>query len=404
MFDNKLNQKIVEDFPGISIKIDGTKVTYLDSAASTLKPQVMIDAVSEYYSGISCNVHRGKSYSLEQVSDRYEMARYRVAELLSCSGNEVVFLRNTTEATNLVAAGLCLSKDDNVVVFSDSHHSNLLPWMDRATIHTVSSNEIGALDMAHYYELLKAKPRVVAITHCSNVTGVYNPIEKMISAAREVGAIIIVDAAQSVPHRKVNVKELDVDFLTFSAHKMLGPTGIGVLYGKKELLEVLKPVNLGGGVVDWGDEDSYRLRKIPHRFEAGTPHIAGAYGISAAIDYLNQIGFDTLEQHDKAMGKIMLESALKRKYLQVINPDLQAERGAVLSFKVPRVPKLDDIARILSDSYGIMCRNGHLCAQPYITQQAESHVLRLSAYIYNTEEDIETFFNALDEISTYMFN
>lgn len=399
MFDSKLEQKILQDFPALSTEIDDTKVTYLDSAASTLKPRSMVDAVNEYYLGISCNVHRGKNYSLEQVSDRYEQARYKVAELLSCAGNEIVFVRNTTEATNLVSAGLGLSKDDQVLVFTDAHHSNLLPWMERANVSRVGVTDTGNLDLEHYFELLKSNPKVVAITHCSNVTGVYNPLEIMVKAAKERGAIVVVDAAQSVPHRKINLKDLDIDFLTFSAHKMLGPTGIGVLYGKRDLLEELRPVNLGGGMVDWVDTEGYRLRKIPHRLEAGTPHIAGAYGIDAAIDYLNEIGFDRLEQHDREMGKLMLDMASQREYLEVVNPDLKADRGAVLSFHVPSSPNLDDVARILSDSYGIMCRNGHLCAQPYVDQQASGQVLRISAYVYSTEKDIEKFFNALDEIA-----
>jgi cysteine desulfurase/selenocysteine lyase len=403
MFDNEFYNKIIKDFPGVLTEIDGTRVTYLDSAASTLKPKVMIDAVTEYYAGISSNVHRGKNYSLELVSDRYEQARYRVAELLSCSGNEVVFLRNTTEAINLVAFGLNLSKDDEVIVFSDSHHSNLLPWMEHATIQTVNTTEQGGLDLEHYFELLKRKPKVVAITHCSNVTGVYCPLESMVKAARKVGAIVVVDAAQSVPHRKINVHELDVDFLTFSAHKMLGPTGIGILYGKKDQLEQLRPLNLGGGMVDWVSSRDYRLRKIPHRLEAGTPHIAGAYGLAASIDYLNKIGFDKLEAHDKEMGRYLLEQASQRDYLEIINTTPDADRGAVISIKIPSMPKLDDVARVLSDSYGIMCRNGHLCAQPYVDKEASGQVLRVSLYIYNSKEDVKKFFLALDDISSLMF-
>jgi cysteine desulfurase/selenocysteine lyase len=403
MFDVTLSEKIRSEFPGVSTQIDGLPVTYLDSAASSLKPQVMIDAVSEYYSGVSSNVHRGKNYSLDQVSECYEMARYRVAELLSCSGNEVIFLRNTTEAINLVASGLNLSKADDVVVFSDAHHSNLLPWMQSATIHTVGSTQSGNSDLAHYYQLLEIKPKIVAITHCSNVTGVYCPLAEMVMAAKAVGALVMVDAAQSVPHRKIDVKQLDIDYLCFSAHKMAGPTGVGVLYGKSHLLEQLKPTNLGGGMVDWVSAEDYQLRKIPHRFEAGTPHIAGAYGIRASIDYLNNIGFDKLEQHDRQLGRLMLSMALKRDYLRVINPDPALDRGAVLSFEVPSMPNLDDVSRILSDSYGFMCRNGHLCAQPYVTQQSAAQVLRISAYIYTTEAEIEGFFNALDEIGAMMF-
>lgn len=402
MFSEELKARIADDFPGLKTEVDGRKVRYLDSAATSLKPQQMIDAVNEYYSGISSNVHRGKSYCMESVSNRFERGRYRVAELLSCSGNEVVFLQNTTDAINLIAAGLGLSKDDNVVTCSDSHHSNLLPWMSRATVHVVRSDDTANLDMDHYAELLAAGPKVVAITHCSNVTGVYNPIDQMIRMAKEVGAIVVIDAAQSIPHRKINVKEMGADFLTFSAHKMLGPTGLGVLYGDKEKLKRLQPVNFGGGMVDWVGFDEYRLRKIPHRFEAGTPHIAGVYGLSAAIEYINNIGYPLIEQHDKTMGSKMLEMALERDYMEVINSRAK-DRGAALSFKIPSSPNLDDAARILSDTYGVICRNGHLCAQPYIDEHAASQVLRVSAYLYTTDSDIDYFFDSLDEVSELLF-
>lgn len=403
MFKEELTTKIANDFPGTKTEIDGRRVVYLDSAATSLKPQSMIDATTEYYSGISSNVHRGKSYSLELVSNRYEEARYKTAELLSCAGNEIVFLRNTTEAVNLVAAGLSLTKEDKVLICADSHHSNLLPWMARSSVDTVRVLPAGGLDLEHYYELLKLKPKVVAITHCSNVTGIYNPLEEMAKAAKEVGAIVLVDAAQSVPHRKINVSKLDIDFLTFSPHKMLGPTGIGVLYGKKDMLEQLTPVNYGGGMVDWVDLEEFRLRKLPHRLEAGTPHIAGAYGLAAAIDYINEIGYNTISAHDTYMGKKMLNMALERDYIQVVQPDSDCDRGAVLSFSIPSQPKLDDIARVLSDTYGIMCRNGHLCAQPYIESVAGSQVLRISTYLYNTESEIEHFFSALDDLNTFLF-
>lgn len=403
MFNKELMDKIRSDFPGIKAQIDGREITYLDSAATSLKPQSMIDAVNEYYSGVSSNVHRGKNYSLELVSNRFEKSRYRVAELITCSGNEIVFLRNTTEANNLIAAGLQLTKDDHVLVCSDSHHSHMLPWSERAQVSYTRLNDMGGLDLEHYHELLQGKPKVVALTHCSNVTGVYNPIESMIKAAKEVGAITVVDAAQSVPHRQVNVAELDVDFLTFSAHKMLGPTGLGILYGKKEYLEQLKPVNYGGGMVDWVDTEHFRLRKIPHRFEAGTPHIAGAYGMGAAVEYLTSVGLDMIDEHDRYLGKKMLNMALERDYMKVINTDKSADRGAVLSIKIPGVKSLDDTARILSDTYGIMCRNGHLCAQPYIDQMAGSQVLRISAYLYNNEQEIDKFFDAMDDLKGLVF-
>ncbi|WP_210330272.1 aminotransferase class V-fold PLP-dependent enzyme [Aliikangiella sp. G2MR2-5] len=396
-------QDFIKDFPALSKMIDGTKVTYLDNAATTLKPVSMVNAVNEYYLGISTNVHRGKSYSLEEVSNRYEQCRYAVAELLSCSGNEVVFTRNTTEGVNLVANGLEFDEGDKILVSSDSHHSNFLPWMRQAQLLTVRTRNDGSLDLDHYYELLQLNPKLVAINHCSNVTGVYQPIEPMLRAAKEVGAITFVDAAQSIPHRRVNVTQLEVDFLTFSAHKMLGPTGIGILFGRQAMLNNLQPLNLGGGMVNWVEKDSYDLRKIPHRHEAGTPHIAGAYGLSAAIEYIQNLGLEAMESHDKSMGQHMLDLALERDYLRVINSAPNLDRGAVLSFQIPGLSELDDIARILSDSYGIICRNGHLCAQPYVDEHSEGQVLRISAYVYNSEKDVSRFFSCLDELQGVMF-
>lgn len=391
--------KFIQDFPGLSKELDDTKITYLDNAATTLKPRAMVAALEEYYLGVSTNIHRGKHYAIEEVSNRYEQTRYKVAELIGCHGNEVVFVRNTTEAINLVASGLSLSQKDLIIAFADSHHSNMLPWVSHGNTKFVGFTEDGSVDWEQYHDLLKQSPKVVAITHCSNVTGVYAPLKEITEAAKNAGAIVVVDGAQSVPHRRVNVSELDIDFLAFSAHKMLGPTGIGVLYGKKQCLDALDVNNVGGGMVDWVELEEYRLRKLPHRFEAGTPHIAGAYGLGAAIDYLHQLGFDNLEQDDKEMGEFMLAQALQRDYMKVINPTPGLDRGGVVSISIPSLTNLDDFSRILSDSYAIMCRNGHLCAQPYINALSHGQVLRASAYFYTSKDDIKKFFNSVDEIA-----
>jgi cysteine desulfurase / selenocysteine lyase len=257
----------------------------------------------------------------------------------------------------------------------------------------------GMVDMLHYEELLKLGPKVVSLTHCSNVSGLYAPLEKMAQMAKNVGAIVVVDAAQSIPHRRLNVNRMNIDFLAFSGHKMLGPTGIGVLYGKQQYLEKLTPTYLGGGMVDWVDTSGYRARKIPHKFEAGTPHIAGVYGLVAAIKYLEKIGFDRVEAHDLELGKLLLAEAMKREYLEVIAPgDNAAERCAIVSFKMKQQANLGDIARMLSDSYGVMCRTGHMCAQPLVDYLANGEILRASGYLYNTKQDVMDLFQALDEI------
>jgi cysteine desulfurase/selenocysteine lyase len=239
---------------------------------------------------------------------------------------------------------------------------------------------------------------VVAISHCSNTTGVYAPVEAMVAMAKRAGALVVLDAAQSVAHRRLEVASLGADFIAFSAHKMIGPTGIGVLYGRRDRLDELVPAYIGGGTVDWVDLEGHKLRKVPHCFEAGTPDIAGVYGIAAAIRYLQRVGFDAIGAHDAALAKQMLDHAARRDYLQILGPGPEVERAGILSMAFPGRESVADIARMLSDSYGVMCRSGHLCAQPYVDAQTPGEVLRASAYFYNTSAEVDRLFAALDEI------
>jgi cysteine desulfurase/selenocysteine lyase len=389
----------MEDFPIFLRKIDGNPLIYLDNAATTLKPNQVISEISRYYREISANIHRGKHYLSEEASIFYEEGRYKVAQLLGCFGNEVIFLKNATEALNVVANGLNISRESTVIVCTDSHHSNYLPWLSRANTRLVRVNHLGNVDLNHYQELLQLGPAVVSLTHCSNVSGLYLPIEEMTRMAKSVGALVVVDAAQSIPHRQINVADLDIDFLAFSGHKMLGPTGIGVLFGKQSHLKTMQPVCLGGGMVDWVDTSGYRVRKIPHKFEAGTPHIAGVYGLVAAIKYLETIGFDALKLHDLELGKLLLAEAKKRQYLEVMAPGEEgSERCAIISFKIKGCNDMGNIARILSDSYGVMCRSGHMCAQPLVDYFSDGEVLRASCYLYNSKQDLINLFLALDEL------
>jgi len=271
--------------------------------------------------------------------------------------------------------------------------------LEKANVAFVRISAQGVVDLEHYEELLKLAPKVVSLTHCSNVSGIYAPIETMAQMAKNIGAIVVVDAAQSIPHRRLNVNRLNIDFLAFSSHKMLGPTGIGVLYGRQQYLEKIAPTYVGGGMVDWVDTTSYRTRKIPHKFEAGTPHIAGVYGLVAAIKYLEKTGFERVAAHDLALGKLLLSEAMKREYLEVIAPgDQSSERCAIVSIKMKQHANLGDIARMLSDSYGVMCRTGHMCAQPLVDYLANGEILRASGYLYNTKQDINDLFQALDAI------
>jgi cysteine desulfurase/selenocysteine lyase len=391
--------KLKEDFPILSREVADNRLVYLDNAATTLKPKQVAAEISRYYLEISANIHRGKHYLSEEASTFYEEGRYKVAQLLGCFGNEVVFVKNTTEALNVVAKGLDIKRDDTVLVCTDSHHSNYLPWLERAAVKLVRIGEQGIVDLNHYEELLKSNPKVVSLTHCSNVSGLYLPVEEMARMAKQVGALVVVDAAQSVPHRRLNMRNWDADFLAFSAHKMLGPTGIGVLYGKQSLLKEMQPVYLGGGMVDWVDASGYRVRKIPHKFEAGTPHIAGVFGLVAAIKYLEKIGFDRLKAHDSELGKFLLSEAQKREYLEVIAPGKKdSQRCAIISLKIKGIDDMGNIARMLSDSYGIMCRSGHMCAQPFVDYLSDGEVFRASGYLYNNRQDLVDFFQALDEL------
>ena len=393
------------DFPVLERLIDGQAITYLDSAATSLKPRSVIDAMSNYYSQNGVNIHRGKYYLSEEASDSYERVRYSIAQYLGAYGNEIVFTKGTTEALNLVAHGLDLKTDDIVVGFLDSHHAQILPWRRFADLKLVNLDSEGGIDFDHFNELLQLKPKVVVLTHCSNVTGTIAPIEQMAIAAKEAcDAIVVVDAAQSIPHPhlRINVSKIPVDFVAFSGHKMLGPTGVGCLYGKSAMLNQLRPLMLGGGMVDWVDTEGSQERKIPHRFEAGTPPIASTLGLGEALSYLSQISEKDSLEHTQMLTEAIIKGALERDYIQLLGTKKSENRCAIGSLKILGCEDLSDIARSLSDSYGIMCRTGHMCAQPVVDDQMNGEILRISAYIYNTTEEIEKFYLALDELVSFL--
>ncbi len=393
---------IRRDFPVLARTIDERPVTYLDNAATTLKPRAVIDAVTDYYANVGANIHRGRHLLSQEASTLYEESRSRVAQFIGAFADEVVFVRNTTEAINLVAQGLRLSPDDLVVGTLDAHHSQLLPWRRVARLELTAVDRQGLVDRDHYEALLRKQPKVVALSHCSNVTGAYIPLEDMIRAAKARDAIVVVDAAQSVGHRRLDVASLGADFLAFSSHKMMGPTGVGVLYGRRDRLEQLDPLLLGGGTVDWVDLHGHTLRRVPHRFEAGTPDIAGVIGLGAAIRYLEQLGLETIDAHDRELAAALREGARQRPYLDVIGPTQEVDKTAILSLRIPGVTRLDDVAQLLSDAHGIMCRTGHHCAQPLVDHFTADEALRASAYVYNTSEEIAALFAALDDIRSVL--
>jgi cysteine desulfurase / selenocysteine lyase len=391
------------DFPVLQRLIDGQAIVYLDNAATTLKPKPVIEAISNFYSENGANIHRGKHYLSEEASNKYEDVRSRIARFIGAYANEIVFVKNTTEALNLVAWGLTLDRNDLVIGCLDSHHSQLLPWRRFANLKLVRFNSEGRVDLDHFTELLRLRPKVVALTHCSNVTGALAPIETMaLSAKQACEPIVVVDAAQSLPHFRIDLSRLAIDFLAFSAHKMLGPTGIGCLYGRRQSLESLRPLMLGGGTADWVDLDSWQARKVPYRFEAGTPPIASVIGFGAALDYLERVGEDQQLSHERFLTELMITLALEREYIDLLGPRTHAERCGIASMRIRGCESLSEVARCLSDSYGVMCRSGHLCAQPVVDAYGKGEVLRAAAYIYNTPTDIRTLFRALDELVAFM--
>ncbi|TDC86432.1 aminotransferase class V-fold PLP-dependent enzyme [Actinomadura sp. 7K507] len=385
------------DFPVLRRRVAGRPLVYLDNAATSLRPQPVIDAIVGYQTNNGANIHRGKHLLSEEASDQYEAARLRVAEFIGARSGEVVFVRNTTEALGMVARGLRLPQDSLVVTTLDAHHSNVLPWRQAARTCTIPLTPGGELDLEAYERALRRDPAVVALTACSNVTGIYPPVGTLVKLAKDAGACVVVDAAQYLPHRG-GVDEWGADFVAFSGHKMLAPSGVGVLWGRSEALERLDPYTLGGGTVDWVDEEGHRARKLPHRLEYGTPDIGAVIGLDAAVGYLEAIGIDRLAAHDAEMGRTLRRACTERPHINVIGGDEDLDYAGIVSFTVAGTARLDHVARALSDSYGVMCRTGHLCAQPLVDQFAGGQVLRVSCYLYNDPDEIEMAFRAIDSI------
>ncbi|MFF4695128.1 aminotransferase class V-fold PLP-dependent enzyme [Streptomyces chattanoogensis] len=392
-----------DDFPALRREIDGQPISYLDNGATTLKPRSVIQAVTEYYETNGANIHRGKHRLSEEASDAYEASRTVIARHISAAANEVVLLRNTSEALNLVAGGLGLDPDASIVGCLDAHHSQMLPWRRVGRLDLTRVDSHGRLDRDHFRELLRGRPKVVALTHCSNVTGVIHPVAELIAEVRAAcDATIVLDAAQSLPHQRINVRELDVDFMAFSMHKMLGPTGVGCLFGRSELLAELRPLSVGGGMVDWVDLDGSVDRRIPFKFETGTPAIASIIGSAAAIRYLEALDGPRTHQHAQDLCAALVDGALARPRVNLIGPPEQTDRIALATLRLESAVPAGEVARLLSDSYGYMVRSGHMCAQPLVTELAGGETLRVSAYLYNEVSEIEGFYQALDELLSWM--
>ncbi len=391
------------DFPLLARRIGGRPLVYLDSAATSQKPEHVIEAISEYYRTINANVHRGAYRLSDEATNAYEAARSKVATFVgAASPSEVVFTRGTTAGINLIAYGWGLNRlrsGDRIVLTVMEHHSNIVPWQivarhTGAELAYLRLNDDYQVDLSNLDEVLDGRTKIVAVTGMSNVTGAVPPLRDIVSAAHRVGAIVVVDGAQSVPHTPVDVSTMGADFLAFSAHKMLGPTGIGALWGRRELLEEMEPAEGGGEMIsDVGLYES-RWAPVPHKFEAGTPPIAQAIGFGAAIDYLTKIGMPAVREHEVAITRYALERLATVPELRVYGPtDLEARGGAV-SFTLADI-HAHDLATILDEEAGVAIRAGHHCAKPLMRELDVSSTARASFYVYTTENDIDALISGL---------
>ena len=392
------------DFPILRKKINGKDLVYLDNASTTQKPYTVIDSITDFYSNYNSNIHRAVYQLAEEATKMYEQSREKIANFINVRPEEIIFTRNTTESINLIAhswARLNLKKDDGVAITEIEHHSNIVPWQILSQeigtrLEYVGIDENGFLDLEHMIELISSKKiKLVSLSHMSNVLGTIVPIERIIRIAHENGIPVIVDGAQSVPHMPVNVKNMDCDFLVFSAHKMLGPTGVGVLYAKKEHLEKMKPFLGGGDMIKEVFKFHTDYNEVPYKFEAGTPNIADVVGFGAAIEYLEKIGMENIRKHEIYLTDYALESMLSLKHVTIYGPRDPKARGGVISFNIADIHP-HDLATIMND-HGIAIRSGHHCAQVLMQRLDVPATSRASFYIYNTKEEIDSFVNAIKE-------
>ncbi len=389
-----------QDFPILKQKINGKRLVYLDNAATSQSPSIVIDAISEYYKTSHSNVHRSIHSLSQKATEAYEEARKNVANFIHADVDEIVFTKGTTESINLIAHGLQLQKVDEIVLTIMEHHANIVPWQEvakrvGAVIKYIPLKKDYRLDMDAAKRLITKKTKVVSVTHMSNVLGTVNPVKELAELAHAVGAVFVVDAAQSVPHMKVDVKELDCDFLAFSGHKMCGPTGVGVLYGKKELLDYLEPFVYGGKMIKEVSLEQSTWAEAPYKFEGGTPNISGVIGLGKAINYLENIGMKTIEKHEKELLEYALQKIKTMKNVTIIGPEASKDRGAIISFTIEGMHS-HDVSELLNRE-GVAIRGGHHCCMPLMKELGIPGCSRASFYLYNTKEDVDAFVEALQK-------
>ena len=393
-------EKIRKDFPILDQIVNDEPLVYLDNAATTQKPKAVLEAVNRYYQEDNANVHRGVHTLAERATASYEGARETVRRFINASSTkEVLFTRGTTTGLNWIGrfAEEILEEGDEVLISIMEHHSNILPWQEAcrktgAKLVYVYLKD-GGLDLEDFRKKLTNRTKFVSIAHASNVLGVINPIQELAQLAHEKGSIVVVDGAQSVPHMKIDVQTLDADFFVFSGHKMAGPTGIGVLYGKEQYLNQMSPVEFGGEMIDFVYEQSATWKELPWKFEAGTPNMAGAIGLAAAIDYLEAIGMDAIERHEQDLIAYVFPKLQAIEGLKIYGSQDLAKRSGVISFNLGDLHP-HDLATAL-DYEGVAVRAGHHCAQPLIQYLEVPATARASFYLYNTKEDCDKLVEAL---------
>ena len=389
-----------EDFPILKNR----DMAYLDSGATTQKPQKVLDAVESFYEHENANPHRG-AYSLSiEATEAYESTRGKIAKFINARyPEEIIFSKNATESLNLLAYSYGLDnleKEDEVVISIMEHHSNLVPWQyvtnkTGSTLKYMYINDNFEISKEEIESKITDKTKIVGITHISNVLGTINPVKEIIKYAHKKGAIVIVDASQSIPHMKIDVQDLDADFLVFSGHKMLAPLGIGVLYGKKELLQKMKPFLMGGDMIEYVYEQKTTFAPLPNKFEAGTQNVDGVIGLGAAIDYINEIGYDKIEEVEKELTEYAREKLSKLDYLDLYLTPNKENHSSVFSFNIKGVHP-HDVASIL-DTENVYVRSGNHCAQPLLRSLGIDSTCRASLYFYNTKEDIDKLVHGLDK-------
>ncbi|MED3943975.1 cysteine desulfurase [Priestia megaterium] len=399
---------IRKQFPILDQEVNGSPLVYLDSAATSQKPLAVIEAIEKYYKEYNSNVHRGVHTLGTRATDGYEGAREKVRKFINAkSTEEIIFTRGTTTALNTVAASYGranLKPGDEIVITYMEHHSNIIPWQQvaketGATLKYISLTEDHSLSLEEVKSTITSNTKIVSIMQVSNVLGTINPVKEVAEIAHANGAVMVVDGAQSTPHMKVDVQDLDCDFFAFSGHKMGGPTGIGALYGKKELLEKMEPIEFGGEMIDFVNLYESTWKELPWKFEGGTPIIAGAIGLGAAIDFLEEVGLDNIQAHEHKLAQYALDRLSQVDGITIYGPK---ERAGVVTFNIEDVHP-HDVATVV-DADGIAIRAGHHCAQPLMKYLNVSSTARASFYLYNTEEEVDKLVSSLIKTKEYFTN